>query len=97
MTGEQLKEQGVQRVLENNEEWADLAMSYLKSVAAWGDFTSDDLHVTCTANGIAPPHRNAWGALFRKASKLGLIKRVGYRKSQRPASHSRVVAVWRKA
>lgn len=96
-TGEELKEEGTSRVLANNEAWAERAMVQLKAYAAWGDFTTDDLHDGCSLEGIAPTHHNGWGAIFSKAAKLGLIQRVGYRKSLRPASHSRVVAVWRKA
>lgn len=86
-------------MLENNEGWQEFAMAYLQVVANQEEtFTIESVRAYCAAfDDIQPKHQNAWGALFRKASQLGIIKHVGYRKSQRPASHGRVVAVWRKA
>jgi hypothetical protein len=43
-----------------------------------------------------PIHPNAWGGVFAALANAGEIRFVAYRKSQRPASHARVIAVWSK-
>jgi hypothetical protein len=37
------------------------------------------------------------GAVFRDLADAGIIRRIGYRNSKRPAAHARPLAVWRLA
>jgi hypothetical protein len=57
-------------------------------------FTVDDLH---EAGLPEPPNRNCYGAAMSAAGNAGLIECVGYRKSRRRASRSRIVCVWQRA
>ena len=94
----QRKEEGQAKVLQHaGEEWMIWAIEEMLCQFASGEtFTVDDLHARAQAQAAEPRHSNAWGAAFSAAAKHGLIERVGYAKSARPASHARVVAVWRR-
>lgn len=94
MTGEQLKEEGIERIRGTNEEWLKYAEMAIKTLRLTKDeFTTDDLKPFVNA----PNSPNSYGAAFNVAAKAGLIKRVGYRKSTSPSAHGRVVSVWAKA
>lgn len=54
-------------------------------------FSTDQLHPVLTS----PQHQNWYGVLMSCLKRRGLIQRVGYAPSTRPASNSRVIAVWR--
>ena len=97
--GEQLKEEGTNRVLSHNGEWKESVRSVLLEVIKSGrQFTSDDLRIACEARHLPPPrHHNAWGAAMSAAAKAGLIVKVQYRKSQLAPAHARIIAVWEKA
>jgi hypothetical protein len=92
--GEKLKDEGIQRVAGNNEEWMEAALRAIKAMAGCryrSTFTADNLRNWV----VAPANPNAWGAVFSTAARQGLIERVGYRPSTTPSAHARVVAVWR--
>jgi hypothetical protein len=55
-------------------------------------FTSEDLRRSIRAKG----HGNAWGAALHNAARAGHIVAAGFRRSTRPESHARVIAVWRR-
>lgn len=64
----------------------------LRYLAGTGrDFTADDVREVVPD----PVSLNAVGAMFAAAAASGLIVKVGYRPSDRPESHGRVVTVWR--
>ena len=106
MTGEQLtldlsaartaRDDGIASVEANShEEWVGAVDKVIEMLAAGGrEFTSDSIRNIVAAHG-EPHHPNAWGARFAAAARRGLIHRVGYRQSARPAGHARAVAVWR--
>lgn len=96
MNGEQLKMAGIELVSANNYSWMDQAISILSQVSFLEhEFTSEDIRNACLARGLPQPnHANAWGALFSRASKSGIITRVGFRKNKIPSAHMRLVAVW---
>lgn len=96
--GEQHKADGIEALGFTHAAWMEAATCVLESLANRGsEFTSDDLRRECDAKWVCEPsHPNAWGAVFSKAAKAGLIERIGYRKSTLPSAHARVVAVWRR-
>jgi hypothetical protein len=95
MTGDELKEVGITRVLENtNPDWIQnfcrMAAELLQSE---GSFTSEEI----TAHiGMPDGNHNAIGgamARLRKRFKLP-IRVIGFEKSSRPQSRSRLIARW---
>ena len=73
------------------QDWKNAATAVLARLAATGKpFTTDDVWAALPH----PPEPRALGALMRKASIAGQIRRVGWRESVRPECHRRPVAVW---
>ena len=73
-------------------DWKDAWRQTIALLAAIGDpFCSDDVRAIA---GDPWDHPNAAGSLFTKAARDGLIRQVGYRKSDRVALHRHPVALW---
>lgn len=89
------RDAGMEAAAENAGEFWRLTFDQrLRYLAATGrDFTTDDLREV-VPDPVSP---NAVGAMFASAAKSGLIVKVGYRPSERPEGHRRIVAVWRGA
>jgi hypothetical protein len=88
------RDDGIARVDDNSDDgWKEAVDDWIHLLARCGaDFTVDDIRKVITRE---PHHDNAWGARFAAAARRGVIRRVGYRQSARPAGHARAVAVWR--
>lgn len=93
MTGEQLRDEGCEKVdASAPEEWkaeCDGIISWLARNGA--EFTAEDVRQWISD----PPHPNAMGARFLAAVKGKVIETLGYRKAKRPSAHARVLAVYR--
>ena len=95
--GGSLKAEGTKRVSTNNEDWLDAAVSLLRSFAARTDaFTNGDFRNW--AKGLPEPaHPNAWGALFNRAARRGIIRKTGrFLTNGVPSARARLVAEWRR-
>ena len=93
MNGQTLRNEGIALVEENTDDaWNAEVDSVIETLASTGvNFTSDDVW----ANVSFLPHNNSsMGAAFIRASKSGLIKKVGWAESRRPSAHSRALRVW---
>jgi hypothetical protein len=42
-----------------------------------------------------PPHLRAWGGVIQRASKAGLLVKVGYDQATEPHVHCSIVTAWR--
>lgn len=74
--------------------WRRDAERTIEQLAASGrEFVSDDLYKY--VGPVMGPSPNVVGALFSAAARRGIIRRVGYRQSERESAAGRVVAVWR--
>jgi len=72
-------------------EWIDDCESRVAIIGyALGQFTADDLHGRIPK----PEHHNWYGVLLAKLKNVGVVRRVGYRPSERQQANGRVVAVW---
>ena len=93
MTGENLKQDGISRVIASNPDWVASAIALINSlVRSNGRVTADDLR---SAISFPPPHPNCVGAAFGSAAKQGLIRASGsFIKSVHPATHARRIGVW---
>jgi hypothetical protein len=91
--GVALRDVGTNSVLDRNHEWAERADRFLKTLAVSGyDFTAEDVSEEV---GL-PPHPNAMGGVFLRASKKGLIVPTGtVVRAERDARHASMLRVWR--
>lgn len=94
--GERLKLEGTSTVLGHNVSWHDSVRSILLELTLrYDQFTSDDLRMACQMRGVPnPKHHNAWGASMSSAAKAGLVRRIGYQKSELPSTHARIISIW---
>ena len=75
------------------EVWKDAARQALAAFARSGtEFTAEDVRDVV---GDPPGHPNAMGGSFQKASRQGLIHRVGFRPARRPSRNVSSLAVWK--
>lgn len=93
MTGEELRERGIDAVDANTPEgWKEQTDGIIGWLARNGaEFTAEDVRPWVGE----PPHPNAWGARFAAAVKAGVIRHLCYRKAKRAQAHARVLAVYR--
>jgi len=92
-------EDGMRRALDHAEakvlKWGDLASAYLKLYAETHDvFPGWFVTRAAELDGVVPkpPTLRAWGAIFKKAARLGYIKRTGYRPD--PHRHAAPCPLW---
>lgn len=76
--------------------WSDTAydflVGYLPSVET---LTSEDVREASRGVVSDPPSLRAWGGVFMRAARAGLIERAGYGTARDPKVHCNVVTVWR--
>ncbi len=96
-TGDQLKEEGIERVLINNDKWKDRALEEIIYISHKQEkFTSDDVRQACF--NIMPKSGHAWGAIMSAAAKKGFIRKTGtYIKSCIPSNHGHLNPEWTRA
>lgn len=94
-TGEQLKQEGMNRVITNSpDEYKQAFSEAIAARASTGTpFTAEDVTEIC---GYPPQgsHPNLVGALVSKAAKELGLTRLGYITSRRKRSHAAVIALW---
>ena len=82
--------------------WTDRAYCVLVAYCRWKPgttFTSemvrDYAHNTC---GLPEPaHRRAWGSVFQRAARVGMIQEAGITESRAAHCHCSHVGLWRVA
>lgn len=73
-------------------DWRERWSGAIAALASRGEaFTADQVREIA---GEPDDHPNAAGALFHRAARSGLIRRVGYRKSARDVLHAHPIALW---
>jgi hypothetical protein len=98
-SGEQLRDEGIGRVLDHNQPWLEMCkVEARKFAASHSDFTGEDLRLHCRSVVGWPGHHNAWGGLTSALLRDGSIRFTGmYRKMKDPSSHARKTPVYCKA
>ncbi len=87
-----LRDEAIERVLENEEEWIVTAKFMARAfiLDAQKPFTSEDMRVALTGRGLPRPHHhNCWGGLTMSLKRAGLIHEVGMAQMQCLRSHAR--------
>ena len=102
LTGEQLRDRGVQMVLLPLQDWGTLATRLCREfywqAGPTGALFEDARQYAITRGLPQPPSPNAWGAIAQRMAVEGTIVRTGqFRKSACPASHARMQPLWRLA
>ncbi len=93
--GQRRQADGARVVVQNDPLYHEAAMSAIAFLAARPeDFTADDLQAWLADRGVTPRHPNSVGAAVRAAVHAGVMRRVGYKPSERPKARARVVAVY---
>jgi len=87
-----LKQDGLDRVTVNAENFVTLMRKVAREISEQSGFVStDNLRVYADARGLVPHHSAAWGAIF-----LGKQwKEMGRQKSKYPGNHAREIRIWR--
>ena len=77
-------------------EWREKCETWLSTLAAGERITADDLTLRfgLPTEEDGSPSNNGIGAMLNAWARRRRIRRVGYEKSRRMSSHSRVLAVW---
>ena len=81
--------------------WGEEAYSVLldfltKPPACTDAFTSEHVREHGAALALAePPHRRAWGPIFQRAAKAGMIEKAGFTTARAANVHCAIITVWR--
>jgi len=76
--------------------WSEQAFHFLAAYLPKVEtLTSEDVRDACINIVPAPPSLRAWGGVFMRAAKAGLITRHGYATARDPKVHCNVVTLWK--
>ncbi len=99
------RDAGIQQAAEHAEEvnpnWGDRAFEVLRMYAAakrssGATFTSEDVRNSILGAHLPqPPHLRAWGSVFQRAAKQGMIVKTGVTESRAAHCHCAFVATWK--
>ena len=88
--GMRLRDVGIGRVYLNNFDWVDEARKIAKELAAKnGSVSIDEVLSACPRP--AQVHPNATGSVFKEK----IWAKVGYKPSEKPSAHARVVGIYK--
>lgn len=100
-TSKELGEAGMAAVLESHEAWSDKAMAALRAYCHHGGrdwlFRAEQFREWAMKHHLLaePAKHNAWGALFNRAAKEGLIAATGlFTPAKSLKTHGHPVRVW---
>lgn len=94
------RDEGIRTAVEHAESvtprWADKAFDLLcQHARANAEFTSEDVRFAAKDSITAPPDGRAWGGIFQRAARAGIIARAGFVQARDPKVHCNVVTLWR--
>lgn len=101
-SGDSLRDLGMSRAITKadkiEDKWSEKAYLFLIGyIATNGEFMSEDVRKASLGVINKPPSLRAWGSIIVRASKEGLIKRVGFRNVTNAKAHSTPASVWVKS
>ncbi len=97
--GKQLRDIGISQSMENadkqNEKWTFYAYQFLLDYIKLNkEFMAEDVRVASEGIVQVPPSNRAWGGIFVKAVKSGLIKRKGFMNVKNAKAHCTPATLW---
>lgn len=99
--GPHLRDVGIAQAEEHadavHEGWTTQAWNALQAFVSTTEtpFMAED--VRASADVPAPPDPRAWGGVFQRAARAGLIVKAGFAESRNRQAHCRPTALWRRA
>lgn len=102
MTAEELKVEGMNRSVRTADEkypgWSDIAYNYLLEYCArnrGNAFMAEDVRFFAEWYGVPTCHHaRAWGGVFTRAKKDGIIRCTGFKMTVSPKSHRTPASLW---
>lgn len=92
LTGEVLKQAGLDRVACANPTFLDAMRTIAKGISILrGQVSCDELREAAAKASLIPSHVNAWGAIFRGHGWVI----VGRKESAWPSTHGREIKIWK--
>jgi hypothetical protein len=92
------RDEALERVSLNNQQWMDAALRHLREVfyKGYGTLTGEDIRERLVPVIGPPKHWNAWGAFINHAISAKIITATGdYRHMHGDRSHARRTPVYR--
>jgi len=98
--GTQLRDKGIKQALDNandtHEKWSEKAYKFLVNyIKSNNQFMTEDVRLASEKEIPIPPSNRAWGGIVVRASKAGLISRVGFSIVKNAKAHKTPASVWR--
>ena len=98
--GAELRDRGIKAALDNadstHDKWSDKAYTFLLNyIKSHSEFMTEDVRVASEEEVPIPPSKRAWGGVVVRASKAGLIKRIGFSLVKNIKAHKTPATVWR--
>ena len=98
--GTELRDKGIKKALDNanntHDKWSDKAYNFLlKYIKYQYEFMTEDVRVASEKAIPKPPSNRAWGSVILRASRSGLINRVGFPNVKNAKAHKTPASVWR--
>jgi len=98
--GTELRDKGIKKALDNanntHNKWSEKAYNFLlKYIKYQDEFMTEDVRVASEKAIPKPPNNRAWGSVILRASRSGLINRVGFANVKNAKAHKTPASVWR--
>jgi hypothetical protein len=100
-TGKELQEEGMQRAIDTTEklipEWSDFAYQYLQQYCRehpGQEILGEDVRAASIGIVPEPKSNRAWGAIFSRGARSGLLDHVGYKPVKNPRGHCGLTRIW---
>ena len=98
--GTQLRDKGIKQAEDNaddtHDKWSVKAYNFLTNyIKSHHEFMTEDARLASEKEIPIPPSNRAWGGIILRASRAGLISRVGFSNVKNVKAHRTPATVWR--
>lgn len=98
-SGQELRDIGMKQATDHAdqkiEKWSDRAYDFLlEFIKTNKEFMAEDVRNASEGTLELPPSNRAWGSIFVKAARAGMIKRKGYRQVKNAKAHCTPATLW---
>ena len=98
-SGEVLRDEGIQKAMIHANiavgMWTELAFNFLRTyIRSNREFMAEDVRNASIGIISEPPSDRAWGGIFVRAAKNGLIKRKGFQNVKNVKAHCTPATLW---
>ena len=98
--GSQLRNKGIKQAINNanntHDKWSIKAYKFLVDyIKSHNQFMTEDVRLASEKKIPIPPSNRAWGGVVVRASRAGLISRVGFSNVKNVKAHRTPATVWR--